>query len=203
MSGLDPDLAAIPTDTRERLRAALVALLAEGQKVTAAVLRERAKAGGPAATLVARLYREGTLPPLTAPWEDEPEPGAAPAGAESGTATVEELLLALEHATQPSGVAEVARLVGRLCAAGQLDHASGRVVLDAATETRRALADQRATEPPPEDPRKMLLASPEAMQVARCVDWFVCDKRRDRVLAHVAEELEADRIEFPNTDSGG
>ena len=75
-----------------------------------------------------------------------------------------------------------------------------RALLD---EARKAAHAKREVEPPPEDPTTFLLASEEAMQAARALDWMVDDDRRARVLTYIAEELEADRTEHPNIDSGG
>ena len=89
-----------------------------------------------------------------------------------------------------------------LVASGEVDPDEAREIRGPLQEARQAAEAKRGNEPPPEDPTKLVLSSPEAMLAARALDLFVSDERRDRLLAMIAAELEADRIEFPNQEGG-
>ncbi len=97
---------------------------------------------------------------------------------------------------------ELLHELAALVADGQVDPVQAREIRGSLAEARQAADAKRANEPPPEDPRRMLLASPQAMDAARAIDRIVDDARFDRVLAFIAAEVEADKIQHPNTDEG-
>ncbi|MCO5167626.1 MAG: hypothetical protein M9894_14860 [Planctomycetes bacterium] len=214
---------AAPGPVREQVRRALLALAREGVGVTvrAVVPRVTGRRAHIVDTLAA--WRAGLLdldhrwdrldlaPAGAPPVATGPAPATPPTPPTRTTATpdaappdgdVAGLLAAINAATTPSGIAEVGRRVASLVAAGQLDTAAARIILDSCREQRQGFSDAKKHEPPPEDPRRMALASVEAMQVAAAFDHLV-NARRRALLAHVAARLlAADLDELPPVDSG-
>lgn len=209
---------AVPPASRERVRQCLLELAREGSVVTTTEVQRRC--GGMRAHLVAVVAAwRGHVLDVDQPWDrldlgrgGAPAPGA-PAGAPSaqaaparggGSPALAELLALIDAATTPRGIAEVAQRVAHQVAAGELESAAGRIVLDALREQRQALAQARAVEPPPEEATSHALITREALEVAKAYDYLVCDARRARVAALVAAELQADLLEQPhNPDTAG
>lgn len=196
------EVLAVPPERREQIREAVAALEKTGSRVSVRAVKKIAKGDSNALALVLRAYREGLLDSSKS-WGvelDQAQNGQPPS--DQG-ADVEQLIARVRTAAGPGDLVEVSRLALELSAAGTISEARARVIRDLAQEQRRAMADARLVEPPPEDPSRYLLASEEAMQAARALDWMVCDDRRARVLTYIAEELELDRIEHPSADEGG
>lgn len=202
---------------RERVRGCLRELAREGAVVTTTEVQRRV--GGMRAHLVAVVAAwRGHVLDVEQRWDrldlgraDQApavvQPSAPPAAAAADGApspVIADLLARIDAATTPRGIAEVAQLVARMVAAGGLDATAGRIVLDALREQRQGLAQAREIEPPPEDPTAHALVTRDALEVARAVDYIVCDARRARVVALVAAELRADLIEHaPQPDTAG
>ena len=151
-------------------------------------------------TAMLRLWRSGELS-VADRWDDPPP---AKPGVTGGDEDAASTLGGLVRAAKSDGDRE--ELLHELAA----QVADGNVAPDEAAQIRAALAEarqaadaKRANEPLPEDPTKLRLASLEAMNAAGAIDLFVDDTRRDRVLAFIAAELDADRMQNPNTDEGG
>jgi hypothetical protein len=199
MPGADlAQVLAVSAERREQIRAAVLRLERAGKRPTnRAVL---AIVGGKAASAsaVLKAWRAGLLDPAQ-PWglelERQPDTGEA--------AAVGDLLEQIRSAAGPGDLARVCRVAAELAVAGLLTDSKAKVVRDLAQEQRRALADAIKTEPPPEDPTRLLLASAEALEAARAVDLICCDQRRDALLAHIAEQLELDLRFNPVVDQGG
>jgi hypothetical protein len=207
MSQLPAKMLAYGPEVREQARRAIAKVCEDvireaGKKY---ITVEKVKAAGSRSqngtNTMLGLWRTGEVS-VADSWGDPPKP-AEPAAAEKSAARSDELLSKIEAAENPRAISEVAREVMRLVARGDLEAGDGRVILDAAREQRNGLEQARELEPPPEDPRKLLLAGASAMDAARALDRFVDLERRDRVLAFIAAEVEADRISHPNEDEGG
>ena len=155
------------------------------------------------ATKLLRLWRDGALSVADA-WDDPPARPASSSGDSPGEDSPrEQLAKKIREAVTDGDREAVVQELAALVAAGTIPPDEAAQIKGALAEARLAADAKRSNEPPPEDPRTLLLASPEAMQAARAIDWLVDDARRDRVLALVAAELEADRAQHPNADEGG
>lgn len=206
MADIPKDLEKFKGPTREKVRRALVRVI-ETQELRAStklvsIARVRGAGGGDqnCITECVRAWRAGALT-VAEPWDDAPAKPVA-AGAEPaeghGRKLAEVVALARTDADREAAL----HLVAVQLADEVLDPARAREIRGALAEARQAAEAKREVEPPPEDPRKLLLASAEAMDAARALDLFVDDERRDRVLALIAAELEADRVANPNVDEG-
>ncbi len=205
-------------ETRERVRRAIAQLLESedhrGSKRLISVAKlVDAQGGGDrnATTTCLRLWRRGELS-VADSWDDAPAPSA-------GTVTDDgededgygygyggpraQLMAAIRAADTDGERGAVAQEAAALVAGGLLDKDSAQAIKGLLSDARASAVKARETEPPPEDPTRFLLASEEAMTAARAIDLMVDDERRDRVLALVAAELEADRVQHPNVDEGG
>jgi hypothetical protein len=197
---IPPDCRAFKPAKRERVRHALAKLLEEALRQDSKVVsiaRVRAAAGGGdqnSATALLRAWRAGELS-VADSWEQEEGPG--------GEAARDELAEALA-AKDPERVrAAVASRVAR----GELEAAAARVVLDACAADAPAGAVPLEGELEDDDVdlerQEAMLATREAMQVAKAFDLMVSDERRARIATFVARELDQDVTEHPNLDRGG
>lgn len=191
------EVLAVPAERREAIRAAALRLERGGKKVTNRAVLGIVGGKAASASAVLKAWRAGFLD-LAQPWglELERHPGTGEAAA------VADLLQQIRTAAGPGDLARVCQTAAELAVAGLLTDSKAKTVRDLVTEQRRALADAVKIEPPKEDPTKILLASAEAMEAARAVDFLICDERRDRVLGMIAAELAADRAETPNVPCG-
>ncbi len=182
----------------ERCRLAILGHLVElagDPHVTQAMVRAAAGVGQNCAKAICNGYNAGEMPDVLTPWvpPQRDDDGASPREA------LAELLGDLTDEGRERSTHEVARLV----ALGLLDPSEAREIRGPLDSARNSADAARKNSPPPEDPTRFLLASSEALEAARALDLIVDDERRDRVLAIVAAELEADIVACPNVDEGG
>jgi len=201
MAEIPQEIRKYTPENRERCRRAITAAL-EGalradkkligvEKVMDAGARDRN-----ATTTMLRLWRAGELS-VADVWD------APKVDAPSLPADVPRLGALVRAAKSDGDREELLHELAALVADGKVAPDEAAQIRAALAEARQAADAKRSNEPAPEDPHKLLLASPEAMLAARALDWFVDDGRRDRVLAFIAAELEADRAQHPNEDEGG
>lgn len=209
MPDLPSDCRSFKPQTRERVRRAIAAAIEEvvregdPRAVTVAKVRGHGSGDSNATTALLRAWRGG----LSAfeSWEDVQEAGAAPKR--------DELVEAIGAATTRQAVDEVARQVAAKVAAGELDAAAGRVILEA-LERQVGSAPAPGGDATPGAPadeldaidletQRGVLATDEALEVAEAFDLMVSGERRARVMELVQRELAQDVEEHPNTDSGG
>lgn len=195
---LPEEVAALPSYLRERLRLALIELTGQGVPVTGPALRKAAQCQADAAAIAVRAWKAGRMPPLHQPWDDAP-PAAAPAPAGAG-ADVAALAARIRDATTDGERERISTEVAALALQALVPPGVAREVRGLLAEARQQAGSRREHEPAPEDPRRLLLVSPEAAEAARVLDLLVSDERRTRLLALLAEELEADVREHPNPD---
>ncbi len=198
--------------TREKVRKALARVLEEDEvrasTKAVSVAKVRGAGGGDqnAITELVRLWRAGHLS-VSDSWDDAPVAAVqtGPAGQPRGQAADDRvnLMERIRAATTDGDREAIAQEVGALVAGGVLAPDEAAQIKGALGEARLAAEARRANEPPPEDPTKMLLASPEALEAARALDMLVGDARRDQALSYIAAQLELDRAEFPHADEGG
>lgn len=127
----------------------------------------------------------------------KPKPDAPEVG------EVELLVQRIASAETAEDLVQIAKESAGLTTRGLISPSVARTLKSLLSETRLSLKLRQETEPPKEDPRSLLLASEEAMRIARTYDWIVSDRRRARIMRYVLDELEEDRDETPDTDSGG
>lgn len=206
---------------RERIRIAIweqILVALEGTKlaplVNVARTRELARIDQRKAAKVVRDWKAGRAQSLLVGWgaadsrpsaarEAVTEPGDEDESGEPGEPCESQPLAGLLRRAITDGDRERAALeLAAQVASGEVTDSQARAIQSALGEARHAAQKKRENEPPPEDPTKFLLASAEAMKAARAIDWIVDDERRDRVLAIVAAELEADVVACPNVDEG-
>jgi hypothetical protein len=204
-----PSCADIPPATRERVRLALVELAKRQQKLTIRGVRDEAMCDQNSVSKILRAYRAKRMPPLFQPWDEAADPPsedqAKPGSGRSPATKIDPGSFAerVKEAKTDGDREQVALEAAAMVATGDLSPSASREIKGMLAEARQAAVKKRATEPPPEDPTKLLLASAEAMEAARAIDLIVDDARRERVLAIVAAELEADLVAVPNVDEGG
>lgn len=195
--------------TREKVRAAIVRVLEEGaRKSTKAISVAKVRGAGSgdqnATTELLRLWRAGWS--AADSWEDQPAAagGGDAEDLERRRAEARDKLEGMISPGMTDGEREaVAHEVIRQLAARLIDPEVAKVIQSHLGEARQQAEKRRKNEPPPEDPTRILLASEVAMKAARAIDLYVSDARRERVLAFLGAELEADALEHPNVDRGG
>lgn len=185
----------------ERLRLGIIELSRRREKLTHDALRTEAQCKSVLAAKVLRLYRAGQLD-IFQPWDDVAGPGSRTSSAATTEALVN-LERQVREARSDANREALAHELAALVAGGHIDPAVAREIRGALTEARHAADAKRQHEPPAEDPSRLLLASAEAMQLARCLDYVASDERRARILAFATAELEADMAEAPTVDLGG
>lgn len=192
---------AVPEEGREKIRAALLELRRAGADVTLSAVQRTSGVKRAHVSVMVGLHRKGLT--IDAPWTDAPPaPTPAPSAA-TGDLELEALALAIEAADSAKLLSEAAGKVARFALQGRLDPAIARVLRDLIQERRRGVADARQAEPPEPDEHRMLLASAEAVQVARAFDYLCNGWRRRWVEEALAAHLNADLLDFPNLDGGG
>lgn len=209
MDGIPQELRRYTPENRERCRRAIAAVIEPGvrgdkkaisvEKVLDAGAKDRN-----GTTTMLRLWRSGALS-VAESWDDPPAPAASTASSTDGDQIEPRAQLAarIRAATTDGDRQEIVQEVAALVAAEVLDPDEAAQIKGAIAEARLSAEAKRVNEPPPEDPSKLRLASLEAMNAAAALDMFVDDARRDRVLALIAAELDADRLAHPNEDEGG
>lgn len=190
---LHRDLAEVPAAVREKLRAALAELLAEGAEPSSHALRVRASVAAKSAAIVARLHRAGLLPPLVAPWVEAPAP-AAPAQEEAPGA---QLAARIRAAKTELELAEVANEAAAQLPEGTLEPGVSRALCDLIREQRRCLAD--AARRPRDDSTAFLAATKEVVPLIEIFEAIESDERRARALeqatALLTRLLEEDQVD--------
>lgn len=185
--------------TRDKVRRGLAALLERALRddkkaVTVAAIRGEVGGDQNAITTCLRLWRAGEWS-VADSWDDPQQPAVRqgePAGDERAA------LMGRIRSAQTDGDREaVVHELAALVAGRVVDPDEAAQIRGALAEARQAAEAKRATEPPPEDPTRLLMATEEAMQVAQAVDWIVDEARRARVVAFVQRELESDMLEHP------
>lgn len=211
MADLPTDALAYKPENREKIRRAIAAVVEKAVRDagTKLISVERVKGAGAsdqnATTKLLKLWREGALS-VADSWDDRPSSsggGEGDAGEPDADKQRAELAKRIREAGTDGDREAVLHELAAMVAAGVIGHEAANSIRGATQEARHASGAKRANEPPPEDPTKLLLASPEAMEVARAMDLLVSDERFDRCCAFVAAEVEADLLESPNTDEGG
>lgn len=212
MAEMPKELQKFKGPTREKIRRALAVVLeapevrSSTKAVSVTKLRGAGAGDANATTELLRAWRAGQLS-VAESWDDATAP--SPAGGEfdqrrdEARRTLEGMIR--EAAMSPTDGARekismevMAQLAGGLIEEGVAKEIKGQ--LEAAL---KAAAAKRQSEPPAEDPTRLLLASELAMKVARVVDLVVSDPRRERIASFVARELEQDLDEERNLDAGG
>lgn len=189
--------------TRENVRRALGKLLEteerrqDKQSISATKLRGMGSGDQNATTTLLRLWRAGELS-IADSWADERPAASAPTS--SGDARVQ-LAQQIRHATTDGEREALLHELAAIVAEGDMDADEAAQIKGAMTEARQAAEARRSNEPPPEDPTRLLLADSAAMEAARAIDLIEDESRRDRVLAFIAAELEADMAQNPNTSA--
>lgn len=209
MGEIPKELEKFKGPTREKVRHALLRTietqeLRESTKAVS-IAKVRTNGGGDqnAITECLRAWRAGQLS-MAEPW-DAPAVSAADAVAEEDEREAARTQLAgmIERAATDGDRESVGLEIMRQLALGLIGEKDGKALQALLGEVRQTAQKKRENEPPPEDPTRLLLASELGMKAARAVDLMVSDARRDRVLAFIAAELDADAIECPNVDRGG
>lgn len=208
MAQIPPDCRRFKPATRERVRRAIAttiegALRADKKVISVSVVMT-AQGGGDqnATTALLRAWRGGLS--IADSWEDVQEAGEAPKR--------NELVEAITAATTREQVAAVARMVSAKVAAGELDAAAGRVILEG-LERQLPPAPANASGPAEDDQgvdddvdlerQRATTATDDGLELARAFDLFVSDERRRKVMEYITAEALADVAEHPNTDAGG
>ncbi len=205
MVELPPELLVFKPDNRERTRRAISrvvesAVREAGTKfISVAKVRQAGAKDNNAAQECLKAWRAGLS--VAEPWTGRPEaPGPSAETPVAGNRG--ELAQKIRDARTDGDRETLMHELAALVASGEVDPDEAREIRGPLQEARQAAEAKRGNEPPPEDPTKLVLSSPEAMLAARALDLFVSDERRDRMLAMIAAELEADRIEHPNQEGG-
>lgn len=191
--------------TREKVRRAAARVLeceetrSSTKAISVAKLRGAGCGDQNAATELLRLWRSGALS-IVDSWDD---PAPASTGSADEPADPSSLGALVRAAKSDGDREELLHELAALVADGKVAPDEAAQIRAALAEARQAADAKRANEPPPEDPSKLRLASIEAMNAAAALDMMVDDARRDRLLALIAAELEADRVQHPNEDEGG
>ncbi len=203
-SDLPPELMKFKPENRERTRRAIAKVVEEAVRdagtklISVAKVRDAGAKDNNAAQECLKAWRAGLS--IAEPWIDPPTP--AKPGDLAPPAEARSLLAQRIRETQTDGQREaVMHELAALVLDGVVDPDEAREIRGPLQEARQAGEAKRANEPPPEDPTKLALCSLEAAQAARALDLFVGDERRDRIMAMIAAELEADTIEHPTEEA--
>ncbi len=205
---LPAELKSYKSENRERARRAIASIVEDVvrkagtefisvEKVMRAGAKDR---NGTTACL--RAWRSGEVS-VAETWADPPA-GGHPRDSEdvAPPAEARSLLARRIREAKTDGDREgVMHELAALVADGIYEPDEAREIRGPLQEARQAAEAKRGNEPPPEDPTKLLLASPEAMMAARALDKLVSDERFDRLLAMIAAELDADVIEHPTEEA--
>ncbi len=189
--------------TRENVRRALAKLLEteerrqDKKEISATKLRGAGSGDQNATTTLLRLWRAGELS-IADSWGGEERPTA---GTSTGAQGRLDLAQRIRGATTDGERESLLHELAALVAIGDVDADEAAQIKGAMTEARQAAEARRSNEPPPEDPTRLLLADSAAMEAARAIDLIEDEARRDRVLAFIAAELEADMAANPNTSA--
>lgn len=209
MAEIPQELRHIKGATLEKIRRAIVRVLeaAEARESTKVITVDRVRGAGAgdqnATQKALKAWREARLS-VADPWDSPAVTQASPGADVSDEAAARrELAARIRSATTDGDREDIAQEVAALVAAEVLEPEEASQIKSAVAEARLSADAKRRNEPPPEDPRKLRLASLEAMNAAGAIDMMVDDARRDRVLALIAAELDADRLAHPNEDEGG
>lgn len=210
MTEIPQELRHIKGATLEKIRRAMVRVLEEPEtrESTKVITVDRVRGAGAgdqnASQKALKAWREGRLSVVDSWDTPPPSAGKGTAAAEGGDDDQRARLAKRIRAAVTDGDREdIAQEVAALVAAEVLDPDEAAQIKGAVAEARLSADAKRKNEPPPEDPSKLRLASPQAMNAAAALDRIVDDARFDRVLAYIAAELEADMVQHPNTDEGG
>lgn len=112
----------------------------------------------------------------------------------------------VRSAATAGDLARVTATAAAEVAAGRLEPARSRAIIDASRESRRAMADQAkavaaASKANLIDEVRMALVSPEMLELAKLGD-YLCDERRELLMAYAADLLEAENLEAKARHAG-
>jgi len=195
--------------TREKVRWALARVIETDElrhsTKLVSITKIRSAGGGDqnCITECLREWRAGRLS-LSDSWDDgAPSAGTADEESARKAAARARLESMLADARNDGDREMILHELSIQLAAELIEPDRAKVIQQALGEARQQAEKRRQNEAPPEDPTKLARASDLGMKAARAVDLILSDERRERVLASLAAELEADAIENPNVDRGG
>lgn len=188
---------------RERARLATILLQQSGapcpgcgrglpEDVTPSALRGMARLGPRDASLMARMFNAGALPPFAWSWrtEDQAAEGASAVVARVKQArTVEEL-------------EEASRLIGAAMASGDMDVPRGKA-LTALVSEQRKMASMKQDVRSEEHERLVVSISEDAETLVGLLDRLVSDVSRKKLLDFATGLVLEDEEREPNRDTGG
>lgn len=208
MPEIPKELRHIKLETLEKIRRGAVRALEAATRerkdvITADAVRAEAGANANTCSAVMRLWRAGEVS-FAEPFVEAAAPGSAREDEDDKAGP--ELARQVRAATSVEDLAKVAQEVTALVADERISIELSRALKDMIQEARigrLTWAREPGAQVETDDERRMIMASVEAVQLARALDYMVDDARRTRVQEFVARELEQDMLEHPNVDQGG
>lgn len=188
---------------RERARMAVILLQQSGppcqgcgrglpEDVTPSALRGMARIGPRDASLLARLFNAGALPPFAWSWRTESP------GAEGAAAVVDRV----KRARTVEELEEASRLIGAAMASGDMDVARGKA-LTALVSEQRKMASMKQDVRSEEHERLVVSISEDAEVLVGLLDRLVSDESRKKLLDFATGLVLEDEEREPNRDTGG
>lgn len=195
---------AVPPAQRERARLAVILLQQSGppcegcgrglpEDVTPSALRGMARLGPRDASLMARLFNAGVLPPFAWSWKTEE---CNPDGARSAVTE------RLKRARSVEELGEVLGMVTAAMASGAMDVKLGKE-LTAAVSEQRKMAAMKQDVRSEEHERIVVSISEDAETLVGLLDRLVSDVSRKKLLDFATGLVLEDEDREPNRDTGG
>lgn len=214
MANVPQDALKVPPAERERVRLAVSQLVRrKGAKPTVAAVKKHSGVGSDWVTLLLRLRRKGDMPDegtakrgAGAWWTDEERQAANAPGSPSlgGPPSAEAVNASQLRADWATRAAEARTAAEREALKLELVKLVALKVFSH-QESKELRAQLSAIDPEPLelDASADVLVGREAEGIARAITGIVSDERRERLIALVIKEYEADVIEHGAMDTGG